>query len=241
MVTKPISMINAIGNEEGTYRAGVTSEGRLMVDSGGGGGGDVNLIEVGGAAIALGQTTMSASLPVAIASNQGNVPVTAQATQNNIGNVGGKTVSITLTPTVAATNSYGTNYVVGGKLTFANAFTSTGTGIIQSVDVNIKKTETSGFTLFLFSADPSATTWTDAAVAAINATDMPNVRSPIVLTGNTQLAASGYSNYSAYGLGIAMAPGTTSLYAVLLANAALTNQFSSTSDVSITIRVLQDV
>lgn len=52
MVTKPISMINAIGNEEGTYRAGVTSEGRLMVDTSGGGGGDVNLVEIGGNAVA---------------------------------------------------------------------------------------------------------------------------------------------------------------------------------------------
>ena len=35
-----------------------------------------NLAKVGGIAIALGQTTMSASVPVAIASNQTNVPTT---------------------------------------------------------------------------------------------------------------------------------------------------------------------
>lgn len=161
--------------------------------------------------------------------------------QNNIGNVGGKTVSVTVTPTVTASNSYGVNYVVGGLLTFANMFTSTGTGIIQSVDVNIKKNETGGFTLFLFSANPSATTWTDAAVAAINATDIPLVRAPIGLTANTQLAATGFTNLSATGLAIAMAPGATSLYAVLVANAALSTQFGSTSDVSVTIRALQDL
>ena len=38
---------------------------------------NVNLIEVGGSAIALGQTTMSASLPVAIASDQSPIPFTA--------------------------------------------------------------------------------------------------------------------------------------------------------------------
>ncbi len=45
--------------------------------SGGGGGvgSDVNLIEVGGASIALGQTTMSASLPVTMASDQGAIDV----------------------------------------------------------------------------------------------------------------------------------------------------------------------
>lgn len=49
-----------------------------IISEGGGGTGvteDVNLAEVGGAAIALGQTTMAASLPVAIASNQSAIPV----------------------------------------------------------------------------------------------------------------------------------------------------------------------
>lgn len=42
----------------------------------GGGTSDVNLIEVGGAAIALGQTTMAASIPVTLASNQTGLAVT---------------------------------------------------------------------------------------------------------------------------------------------------------------------
>lgn len=54
-------------------RADVASPG----GSGGGGGvaSDVNLADVGGAAIALGQTTMSASLPVTMASDQGPIDV----------------------------------------------------------------------------------------------------------------------------------------------------------------------
>lgn len=161
--------------------------------------------------------------------------------QHNIGNVGGKTVSVTVIPPVTASNAYGTNYVVGGLLTFTNAFTSTGSGIIQSVDVNIKKQETSGFTLFFFSQMPSNSIFTDAAVAAIAASDIPYVRAPVSLTGNIQLASSGFTNYSATGLAIAMSPGTTSLYGLLLANAALTNQFGTASDVSVSVRVLQDL
>lgn len=161
--------------------------------------------------------------------------------QHNIGNVGGKTVSVTVIPPVTASNSYGTNYVVGGLLTFANAFTSTGSGIIQSVDVNIKKQETSGFTLFFFSQMPTNTVFTDAAVAAINAADIPYVRSPVLLTANSQLTSSGFTNLSANGLGIAMSSGTTSLYGLLIANATLTNQFGTTSDVAVNVRVLQDV
>jgi hypothetical protein len=50
--------------------------------TGGGGAANTNLIQVGGAAIALGQTTMSASLPVTIASNQTAIPVSGTVTAN---------------------------------------------------------------------------------------------------------------------------------------------------------------
>lgn len=52
---------------------------------------NVNLTQVGGSAVALGQTTMSASIPVAIASDQSAIPVTLTST--------------TITGTVAVTQS----------------------------------------------------------------------------------------------------------------------------------------
>lgn len=158
---------------------------------------------------------------------------------SGIGNVGGKTVSVCVTPTVTASNAYGTNYVVGGKLTFANAFTATGSGILQSVAVTIKKVETSGFTFVPFNSDPTNTTWTDAAVAAINAADVDKVREPISLSAYSGLGT--HTVAYATGIGQAMAPGTTSMYGVLIATAALTNQFGAASDVQICIKVLQDL
>lgn len=155
------------------------------------------------------------------------------------GNVGGKTTTVCTTPTVTATNSYGTNYVVGGKLTFSNIFTSTGTGILQGVVVTIAKVETSGFTFFPFASDPSASTWTDAAVANINATDIPKQRAPISLTANSQLGTT--TIVSASGIGQPWNAGGTSGYGILLANAALTNQFASTSDVQVCVQVLSDL
>lgn len=266
----PVTQKNAIGDYDSpTHYAKVTSAGALTVTPiSGGTPQDVNLTKVGGTAIALGQTTMSASVPVVIASNQASFPVTVAvgsaiigkvgidqttpgttngvqvnaalpAGQNAIGNVGGKTVSVTVTPTVTATNAYGTNYVVGGLLTFANAFTSTGSGILQSVTVTIAKVETSGFTFFPFSANPSNSTWTDAAVANINSADVAKQRPPVALAQNSQLGTATVA--SATGIGEALSPGTTSLYGVLIANAALTNQFASTSDVTVTVTVLQDV
>lgn len=51
--------------------------------SGGGVGSDVNLIEVGGSSIALGETTMANSLPVVIASDQTPIPVTGSISATN--------------------------------------------------------------------------------------------------------------------------------------------------------------
>lgn len=158
---------------------------------------------------------------------------------NGIGNVGGKTVSVCVTPTVTTSNAYGTNYVVGGKLTFSNLFQAVGTGVLQNVTVTIGKVENNGFTFFPFSSDPSATTWTDAAVAAINATDIPKQRPPISLAANTQLGTATVA--SAVGIGQGWVAGGTTGYGVLIANAALTNNFSSSSELQVCVTVLQDL
>lgn len=184
------------------------------------------------------KTDNTGALVVAAGSSTiGNVGINAGT--NNIGNVGGKTVAVTVTPTVTTANAYGTNYVVGGLLTFANAFTAKGSGVVQALTVTCKRIETMGFTLFLFAGNPSNTTWTDAAVAAINAADINLVRGPIQLGNSNALGTMTVAN--SYGLGLAMSPGTTSLYGVLLSNAALTNNFTSTSDISVTATILQDV
>src|SRR6187402_1725900 len=62
-------------------RADVASPG----GSGGGGGvgSDVNVADVGGAAISLGQAAMAASFPVVIASDQTAIPITGSITADN--------------------------------------------------------------------------------------------------------------------------------------------------------------
>jgi len=76
---------------------------------GGGGGGDVNLIEVGGAAIALGQTTMSASLPVAIASNQTWTGATNLGKAEDAAHASGDTGVMALGVRVDTATAFGAN------------------------------------------------------------------------------------------------------------------------------------
>jgi hypothetical protein len=49
----------------------------VMTQPGGGGGGDVNITQVGGVSVTLGQAAMAASFPVVIASDQSPVIVIA--------------------------------------------------------------------------------------------------------------------------------------------------------------------
>lgn len=86
MVTKPISQNVTVSAEDGSVRLLVNPDGSINVNTGGGTTADVNLSEVGGAAVALGQAAMAASLPVTIASNQSALP-------NNITQVGGNTLA----------------------------------------------------------------------------------------------------------------------------------------------------
>ena len=69
--TTTVNMVGGSGLPTGTGGGG-----------GSGGGGNVNLNQVGGASYALGQTTMSASMPVTIASNQSAVPASESGTWN---------------------------------------------------------------------------------------------------------------------------------------------------------------
>jgi hypothetical protein len=65
----------------------VNPDGSINVNTTGGGGGNVNLTEVGGAPVALGQTVMAGSIPVVIASDQSPIPVVISASGTPFANV----------------------------------------------------------------------------------------------------------------------------------------------------------
>ncbi len=123
---------------------------------GGSTGPNVNLAQVGGVAVALGQTTMAASLPVAIASNQTPVPVStsdpcssaakssavisvATATTTSLVAVSGSTkvyvcgFSMSIAPSATAADTAAFEYGTGAACTGPTALTGTyGNGDLTS-------------------------------------------------------------------------------------------------------------
>lgn len=82
---------------------------------------DVNLEQVNGAAISLGQALMSASLPVAIASNQGNVPFNLAAVAGTATVTGGVGGSVGVGGVGAAGAAVTGNPLLGGGSDGTNA------------------------------------------------------------------------------------------------------------------------
>ena len=182
----------------------------------------------------------------AVACLCGLAPASAQTHTDTAGTIiagvaTGNAPEICVTPTVTASNAYVTNYVVGGLLTFSGVAPPSGNIVLQSASIDIKDTETSGFTLTLFRANPSNTTWTDASAAAINAADKPSVAATIAGLSAQSVLGSAFTNLTQSGIGqpISLGPAVTTLYGVLTSNAALTNNFAGTSDVKVCVGVLQ--
>lgn len=153
-----------------------------------------------------------------------------------IGQVGGKTGYVTVSPTVTAA-AYTAGNEVGGLETFSNVLLGAGSGVLVSISVTVKSAIVPGFSLLLFSSNPSNTTWTDKTAASINVADIPKV------IGDYQIPT-GYSPagamtiYNLNGIGQALNVGATTLYAVLFTSGTPT--FGSTSAVSVTLGILQD-
>lgn len=113
-------------------------------------GGDqfVNLAEVGGSAIALGQTTMSASLPVAIASNQSALTVAqAMAANFNATVVGTGTFAVQDSPTATATGGATAASIVSANSTNATVVKN-GAGTLYHISVQNSSTTAFGYLIF---------------------------------------------------------------------------------------------
>ena len=155
--------------------------------------------------------------------------------QNTIGNVGGKTATVTNTLSIAG-STYGTNYSVGGIQTFANAFTSTGSGVLQAVSVTTAAAESNVLSFVVFNANP-ANAIADNGAAAINSADVGKVVAVIPLTPSSVLGA--HTVWYAYGIGLALNVGATSLYGIVVSNSAFGATINGLTT-KVAVSILQD-
>jgi hypothetical protein len=174
--------------------------------------------------------------------NSGNMPVgISQAVYGPTGTnavfVGG-TSQVQVTPAVTAASAYVTGNVVGGLITFANAVQGTVlSGVLESVTLAIKSTQTATFKLYLFSSAP-ATTFTDKTAPAIGTGDAAKLLDGITLTGADSGLGSNVTLYVADNIGKSLVLAGTALYGVLTVTGTPT--FTTTSDVVVTASILKD-
>jgi hypothetical protein len=183
--------------------------------------------------VAVTGTFWQSTQPVSIATAPALV-----ASNAKIGNVGGATAQVVVTPTITSGSAYAAGNTIGGLLTFSSALLTAGSGILESIFVRMKSAQTCTLNLTLFLANPSNTTWTNKATPSYNTADNAN------LVGTYQLTTAlspfgGMTIYNLNAIAQALNAGATTLYGVLTILAG-TPTFGSTSDVSVGIVLLQD-
>ena len=154
-----------------------------------------------------------------------------------IGQVGAKTGGVEVTPTIS-TSAYTLGYIVGGVITFSSALLAAGTGILQSILIRCKSVQTSGFKLYLFKSNPTNSTWTDRTAPAISNSDLPALIGVYPLSSPDTGLNGTATIWESDGIGKALVIGATTMYGILVTTGTPT--FSSTSDLTIALGILQD-
>jgi hypothetical protein len=160
------------------------------------------------------------------------------AGENHVGEVGGNQITIQVPQTVTASSAYASGNAVGGLMTIASAArVSTGSGLLQSVTVNSKSTQSTQFDIFVFNANPSASTCVDKTAFSLAAADFDKVIGVVSVT--TWFAAGTPSIGQAQNLALPfnVASGVN-LYGCAVTRSTPT--FTATSDISLGYRILRN-
>lgn len=154
-----------------------------------------------------------------------------------IGRLGGDVLqSAPAAPPTVSASAYAAGQVIGAKFTLPNAArVPAGAGLIQVATLLSKTATTAAIDMVIFSADPTASTLADKTAPTIAAADLDKLVGVIHLTDWSALGAAALAQNLAVGLPFRL-PAGTSLYAVLIARAAITP--SSTADLLPAVRII---
>ena len=175
---------------------------------------------------------------IAATSNALNVTNTAgTAIIGYVGTTVGTTVA--LTPTISASPDYSALDVVGGIQTIASANSSTGRPIkLKSLVVKDKNGQSPAMTFLFFKATPSGGTYTDNGALTLGTNDMANMVGVVkVVAGDYYTPVSGATVAALGAVDQVMAVSATSLFALIIADAAI--NAASTSDFTIEFGIEQ--
>jgi hypothetical protein len=163
------------------------------------------------------------------------VPVAPAATEVYVGKHGGDVISAAQIPTTAA-GAYASGDVIGTKMTFPNMTRlAAGPGIVQSLLLQSKVALTGAVDVLLFSADPSASTFTDNAALNLNVGDFDKLIGVVSLSSWVALGTPSIAQAHTVGIAFDL-PAGQSIYAVLVARSAPT--LASATDLKLVLNVI---
>lgn len=148
----------------------------------------------------------------------------------------GQVSDTAVSPAVTA-SAYTAGNVVGGLLRFPNVFGPAFSGTLTDILVRSKSVQTTGYTLFLFSQNPTHSTWTDKAAPAINAADIPYLLGAWAL-GSANSGLGTETTNQTNNINAIIDSVNQDLYGILTCVATPT--YASTSDITVSVRVKQN-
>ena len=172
----------------------------------------------------------------------GNVSVTNNpvlgAGTNTIGSVLGTTAKVTVTPTITGSSGYSVGQQIGGLITFANTWRTSNSGTLQSIRLRANSIQTATLKLYLFSANPTSSTFADKSVPSVASADFQSAIGPFVLSAPD----SGLGTATIWeidGIAAAIVGSTQSMYGIIVVGSG-SPTFASNNDLSASITVYQD-
>lgn len=145
---------------------------------------------------------------------------------------------VSATPTLAVAGAYASGDVVGTLITFTQASTDRDTGIIQSIVLCDLAKQNIAADIIFFSANPSATTFTDNSVLDIADADLPKVVGHVSLLASDYCSLNDNSFATKANCGLVFKLTTTNtLYAVIVTRGAPTY---TSGDITLEVGILRD-
>ncbi len=147
-----------------------------------------------------------------------------------------KVVRLAATPTVSTTPAYSLKDAVGGILTWANAARASGGSIrLEAVQVVDKGQQMAALDLLLFDRNPSSGTFTDNAASDPTDGELATVVGIVPIGAYADLNDNSVADVP---VGREIVLNGTDLFGVLVARGTPT--YTSTSDLVVTVTILQD-